>query len=215
MSPNKNYYPLSIDLSSRNVIVIGGGAVAERKASLLVDYGAIVTLVSPEVTPGLTELMKNGKIVWLERAYLPKDLKGAFLVIAATSEKAVNRSIAEDARAQGRLVNVADQPDLCSFILPSVIRRGRLTVTISTNGASPALSRALRFKGETVFGPEYEEFCDLLAGLREKVLANVPNEKERREIFRALASDQLLELVKAGKSEEVELFVNRLLGNNQ
>lgn len=138
------YYPMCLDMAGRPCLVVGGGLVAERKVSGLLEVGARLTVVSPAVTAQLDDWAREGRIRLVRRAYQASDLAGQSLAFVATDDGVVNAEVARDARAAGVLINAADDPAHCDFILPAVLRRGELTVTVSTGGASPALSRMVR-----------------------------------------------------------------------
>lgn len=147
-------------------VVIGGGQVAERKVQGLLQGEAEVTVISPCLTPTLARLAQDGRIRAALRSYLPGDLAGARLAIAATDDAAVNAAVAEEAHQRGCLVNIVDDPQRCTFHVPAVIRRGEITVGISTSGASPALARYLRRQLDSLIGPEYGQLAAMLAELR-------------------------------------------------
>src|SRR5688572_18016544 len=136
----KHHYVACVDLEGRSVLVVGAGRVAHEKASGLLDCGAVVTVVAPEVAPEVAAL----PVEVLRRRYRRSDLAGRYLVVAATSDTAVNRRVFADAEARALLCNVVDVPELCSFILPALHREDPITVAISTGGASPALAQRLR-----------------------------------------------------------------------
>jgi precorrin-2 dehydrogenase/sirohydrochlorin ferrochelatase len=138
------YYPLSLDMTERRCLVVGGGPVAERKVAGLLDAGARLTVVSPAATDRLRDWARTERIRLRLREYAAGDLAGHSVVFVATDAGRVNAEVARDARAAGVLINAADDPAHCDFILPAVLRRGDLTVAVSTGGASPALARAVR-----------------------------------------------------------------------
>jgi len=185
-------------------VVIGGGKVASRKVKTLLSYGAQVEVVSPEVVPELEDLAREGKIVLKKRPYQEGDLEGAFLVVAATNLPAVQEQVVGEAQKRGLLLNVVDQPERSNFIVPSVVRRGRLTLAISTSGASPALARRLRETLEDIFGPEYATYLDLMARWREEILARELKEEERRQIFEHLALLPIPRWLKRGEWAQLE-----------
>ncbi len=185
-------------------MVIGGGKVASRKVKTLLSYGAQVEVVSPEVVPELEDLAREGKIVLKKRPYQEGDLEGAFLVVAATNLPAVQEQVVGEAQKRGLLLNVVDQPERSNFIVPSVVRRGRLTLAISTSGASPALARRLRETLEDIFGPEYATYLDLMARWREEILARELKEEERRQIFEHLALLPIPRWLKRGEWAQLE-----------
>ena len=163
--PTTPYYPLFLDLRGRRVVVVGSGRVAVQKVAELLPTGAEVVVVAPEVEPALGELAAAGKLIWCRGSYQPGSLAGAFLLLAADSPT-VNARAARDARRRGVLVNVADDPALCDFIAPAVVRRGKLTVAISTGGSSPAFARYVREQLETAIGEDYGLVLDLVASMR-------------------------------------------------
>ncbi|MGI9569394.1 MAG: precorrin-2 dehydrogenase/sirohydrochlorin ferrochelatase family protein, partial [Desulfobulbia bacterium] len=146
------YYPIHLDIKNRKCLIVGGGAVGTRKVNTLLKCGAHITVVSPDPTPQLTRLASEKSVTLKMRAYRSDDLTGMFLVIGATDDEALNRQISEDAERSHILCNIADRPEICNFILPSIVRRGNLVITISTSGKSPALAKHLRQELETQFG---------------------------------------------------------------
>ena len=138
------YYPVYLNLRGRRCVIIGGGTVAEGKIGRLLDSGAEVCVVSPDATPGIRQFVADGSVRWEQREYRPGDLEGAFIAIAATNVRQVNRRIFEEANERGVMLNAVDDPSNCSFIAPSIVQRGQVTLAISTGGVSPALARKLR-----------------------------------------------------------------------
>lgn len=189
-------YPLClIGLETQRVLVIGGGSVAARKATSLVEAGACPWVISPDLHPDLQNLLGLAKINHLSRGYQPGDLAGAFLVVSATDDPGVNHQVWLEAQAEGCLINVVDDPPLCNFILPAVVRRGDVTLSVSTGGGSPALARRLRERLEAEVGPEYGELAALLDDLRPQLLAAYPPEK-RLAAALSLVDGPLLEILK-------------------
>ena len=203
-----SYYPVYLNLEAKRCLIFGGGGVAEAKISKLRDAGAKVTVVSPEVTPGIQEAAQGGELEWLAREYQPGDLVGAFLGIAATNVREVNKRIFQEAERLGIPLNVVDDPPLCTFIAPSVVNRGQVTLAISTGGASPALARKLR---EALNDDPVLEWADL-AGILSRARAEV---KERRAVvdpqwWQCCLTPGLLKLVQSGREDEA---LSRLLSN--
>lgn len=182
-------------------VVVGGGEVAERKVSSFLEAQAKVKVISPTLTEGLRQLVAKGAIDHLPRAYQDGDLEGAFLAIAATDDPAANRAIFQEAQARKILVNVVDEPSLCNFLVPAVVRRGSLIIGISTEGRSPALAARIRQRLESLFGPEYASLLDILGDLREWITDVCPPEK-RRDLWYWLVDSDLLELLREGKEQE-------------
>lgn len=161
------YYPVFLDLTDGPVLVVGGGPVAEGKVEGLLAAGANVTVVSPTVTPRLAGWVAAGRIEYLARAYQPGDLAGRRLALVATDDPAVSGAVAAEGRERGIWVNAADEPARCDFILPAVIRRGRLVVAVSTGGASPAAARAIREELEGYLTEEHAMLVEVAADARE------------------------------------------------
>jgi siroheme synthase-like protein len=164
-------FPLFVELAGRPCVVLGGGAVAERKVQALLEAGAVVTVVSPALAPALATLAAAGRIDHVARPYLAGDLAGAALAFAATDDGAVNAEVAREARARGVWVNAADDPAHCDAILPAVVRRGSVTVAISTGGASPALARAVRERLERALPQAYGPLAQVAAEARRELRA--------------------------------------------
>jgi len=181
------YYPIFLDLAEKRCVVIGGGRVAERKCTSLIKAGARVTVISPEITKRLSAYKEKGMIRHIPRGYRKGDIRSAFLVIAATASEETNRRIAEDARGGNTLLNVVDTPSLCNFIVPSVVRRGLLTIAISTGGASPALAKEIRKELQRIYGPEYARYLSLLKEARSKAMKEIGDKKRRKEFLKGLA----------------------------
>ncbi|MBF0217392.1 MAG: bifunctional precorrin-2 dehydrogenase/sirohydrochlorin ferrochelatase [Candidatus Omnitrophica bacterium] len=177
------YYPINLDLKNKRCVVIGAGGVAERKVRRLVECGANVSVVGPDITSGLKAMADKGKIRYKRGRGLIKDVKGAYLVIAATSDRSVNSVISSYCREKGILVNVVDKPDECAFILPSIIRRGDLTISISTGGISPALSRKIRLDLEKVIGMEYGAVAGAMKKIRPMAKKKMKSMKERKKFM--------------------------------
>jgi precorrin-2 dehydrogenase/sirohydrochlorin ferrochelatase len=204
-------YPLLVDLTGRRCLVIGGGRVAERKAVRLLECGALVEVIAPTVTPHLDALAGEGRIRCRCRPATPDDVPGAFLVFVATDDPAVNRVLAQSAQQSGALVNVADDPDACTFIVPSVFRRGDLTVAVSTAGGSPALAKRLRERLEATIGPEYEAFLSALRELREAAHAQIPDTAERQAVYREALDSDLFAVAARGDREAVAARIAALI----
>ena len=186
------HFPLMIELADRAVVVIGGGQVAARKVSTIVEYGAAVTVIAPELHPDLLALVQAGRISHRSRPYQEGDLSGFPLVLAAPDDAEINRLVHAEALSLGVPVNTADRPDLCTFYMPATVRRGELLVAISTGGACPALARALRERLETEFLPEGSERLVAAMTLLRKTLLTTSGYEERSRLLRELAADRKL-----------------------
>jgi siroheme synthase-like protein len=209
-------YPIYlVGMDRRRAVVVGGGPVAERKVNDLLEAGAQVTLVSPALTPALHALSQAGCIETLRRPYRPGDLAGAFLVVAATDDPQVNQQVWREAEERACLVNVADDPAHCNFIAPAVIRRGDLTVAVSTGGSSPALARRLRERLEQLIGPEYGELARLLAELRPEIRRRYPEPAARRRAVFRLVDSGLLEIIREHGPDQARARAHELLNEDE
>lgn len=207
-----SYLPIFIDVNGRTCVVIGGGDIAERKARSLVEAGAAVVVISPEVTTGLAAMVHAETIRHLRRTYRQGDLNGAFLAFEATGDGTTEQAAAGEARARGVPINVADVPELCGFIAPAVVHRGGLQIAVSTGGASPALARKIREDLEERFGPEYESAVDLLAAARRWLRKHQPDGGKRGLLLGRMVDSDLLECLKRGDLAAAEAIPLRVLG---
>jgi precorrin-2 dehydrogenase len=196
-------YPVNLIVDGRRCLVVGGGPVALHKVRGLVEAGARVTVVAPELDPGILELAGRGTgdtgVVAEPRAYRRGEAAGYRLVVAATGDPVANQQVYDDAEAAGVWINSADDPERCTVTLPARLRRGRLTVTVSTGGHSPAVASWLRDRLADELGPEYDQLIGLLAEER----ARVQSEGRRTEAldWRSALDSGILELVRAGRLE--------------
>ncbi|HET8628116.1 MAG TPA: bifunctional precorrin-2 dehydrogenase/sirohydrochlorin ferrochelatase [Thermomicrobiales bacterium] len=192
-------YPLALTLAGRRCVVVGGGAVAERKARGLLAVGAAVTVIAPRLAPGLRALADAGALTVAERPYAPGDLAGAVLAFAATDRREVNAAVAAEARASGALVNVADAPGEGDFTLPAVARRGGLTVAVATAGESPLVASLVRDRlAECLAG--YDALLDVVAALRAE--ARATGRRYPPAVWRAALTPEVVALAAAGRADE-------------
>jgi precorrin-2 dehydrogenase/sirohydrochlorin ferrochelatase len=204
------YFPVFLNVRQKKCVVVGGGQVAFRKVRMLLDCGASVTVISPVLRRDLTELANRKSIQVIRRSYKPGDLKGASIVIAATDAKETNRKVAKEAGKVGALVNVVDDPEPSDFIVPSLLRRGNLTITISTGGMSPALARKIRTRLEESFGEEYA----LLVSLVEEVRSTLRRKGMKIDTERwqdALDLDVLTHLIRTGHKDKAKAVLMKKL----
>jgi precorrin-2 dehydrogenase/sirohydrochlorin ferrochelatase len=184
--------------------------VAARKVEALLAADAQVTVISPQLCDRLQRLAAAHRIGVLDRPYRRGDLRGALLVIAATDQPEINERVWQEAQALGLLVNVVDDPDHCNFIAPSVVRRGPLSLAISTSGRCPALSRQLRWQLEGEFGPAYGDYVELLGGLRERIV-DALSFPERRAVWEEIFASDVLSLLASGDEEEARRRAEAIL----
>lgn len=187
------YYPAFINLRGKKCVVVGGGKVAERKVIALLKAGAEVEVISPCLTTLLRKYCVAGRIRHKERQYRKGDLGEAFLVIAATSDEGINKRVSRQAPC---LVNVVDVPELANFIVPSILRRGELTIAVSTGGASPAFARAVRRELETLYGEDFTRFVALLRRFRQKTFRETADRRLRSRILLECGSEELLTILR-------------------
>jgi len=206
------YYPVMLRVQDELCLVVGGGKVAARKVATLLEYGAAVRIVSPELAPPLRELVEQGRATWFPEPYSPEALAGAFLVVAATSDPAVNRQVAADSKRRGVPANIADAPELCSFVVPAVIRRGDLVIAVSTGGASPALARRIRAQLETQFDETYGVLLSALAAARDYVRQNVADPVRRKSVLTALGEADLLSVLQEEGTGALSACINQIIG---
>ena len=207
------YYPVNLDVRNKNCVVVGGGAVGTRKVTTLLDCGARVTVISPEITPRLQALFDEKRIEIQKRAYQRSDLSDTFLVIGATDDEALNRQIHADAEKQNMLCNIADRPKSCNFILPSIIQRGDLVVTVSTSGKSPAYAKKMRQDLEGLFGEEHALFLQLMGSIREKLLKEDHEPEFHKPIFEKLIHSGLVKKIKHNDIAGINACLRDILGS--
>lgn len=200
-------YHISLKLKDQQCLVIGGGAVAERKVEALLECGAKVTVVSPDLAQRLRERVARGELLYKPRRFKPEDLDGMFLVIAATDDNKLNEWIAELCRKRGILVNVVDNPEMSTFFVPATIRRGPVCVSISTEGISPLLARRIREYLEPRLVPELGELAVILKGVRENIKQKFPDQARRQREWEKLLPERFLEELDSSKVEAFRRLV--------
>ncbi len=206
-----DFYPILISLKHKKVCVIGGGNVAFRKVKNLIPTGAEIHVISPEITQELMDLSNSQKIIYHKKSYEAFDIKDAWLVFAATDKPEINNKILKDAEKQKCFCNVADSPEDCAFIVPSVIKRGDLTLAISTGGNIPALTKKIREKLEIEFPENYGIYIKFLGELRNSLKDKYSPEK-RMAISRELAGDEPLDLFLSNDWTGLEKWIMEKIG---
>ncbi len=203
-------YPLMMNLKKRPVLVVGGGRVAVRKVRSLLDAEAAVTVIAPACDPDLEALAENGEIVLMKRRFdvaAFEEIDRPTLVFGTTDDRDVNVEVYRAAEELNIPCNIADVPDLCTFIVPAVVNRGDLTIAVSTGGASPALARRIREDLETRFGPEYAAMTRLMRDVRADILAAGGSSDDNRSVFMKLVDSGLLEAL---ANRDREAVIERL-----
>ena len=206
------YYPINLDIQNRNCLVVGGGGVGTRKVMTLLKCGANVTVVSPVISENLQDLEKSASLTLKARPYRTADLDGMFLVIGATDNEPLNRQISSDAESRSTLCNIADRPAVCNFILPSIVQRDDLVITISTSGKSPALAKKLRKTLESQFGEEYGDFLELLGAIRKKLLSQAHEPEVHKPLFEQLINSDLIAMIQEDKIRDIDALLFKILG---
>lgn len=206
-----DYLPIYLNLKDRLCVVIGGGDVAARKTGLLLRAGARVRVCSPELGQGLQGLLAEGRIEHRAERFRPELLDGAVLVIAATDDETVNRAVYEAARAYNLPVNVVDRPELCTFIMPSIVDRSPVIAAVSTGGASPVFARLIRARLESLIPASFGRLARLAAEFRDKVKARIQNPGKRRHFWEEVLQGYVAELVYSGQDEAARAALERKL----
>jgi uroporphyrin-III C-methyltransferase/precorrin-2 dehydrogenase/sirohydrochlorin ferrochelatase len=196
-----DYLPIFLDVRGQPCLIVGGGDVAARKCALLLRAGAHVTVAAPALGPALDAELVARRIAYRAAVFSPQELEGFTMVIAATDDDVVNRDVAAAARASSILVNVVDQPALCSFIMPAIVERAPLTVAVSSGGASPVLTRLLRARLESLIPAGYGHLAALAAAFRNEVKARF-KPPERRRFWERVFQGPIAELVLSGREAE-------------
>ncbi|RMG47841.1 MAG: bifunctional precorrin-2 dehydrogenase/sirohydrochlorin ferrochelatase [Acidobacteria bacterium] len=205
------YYPVVLDLQNRPVLVVGGGPVAERKVISLLEAGARVRVVSPNLTARLRQMVDQGEIAHRPGRFRETDLDGVCLVIGATDDVEANARIARAAERRRLFCNIVDAPSLSSFIAPAVITRGDILIAISTSGQSPALAIRLKREIAALIGQEYARLAELLGRWRSQIMRSIPNQRLRARLFHRLVESDILELLRAGCPSEAERRARQLI----
>jgi uroporphyrin-III C-methyltransferase/precorrin-2 dehydrogenase/sirohydrochlorin ferrochelatase len=210
-----DFFPIFLDLDNRDCLVVGGGRVAARKAGLLRRAGARVQLVAPQLCDELKGLADSGEVAWQQREFADADLQGKVLVIAGTNNAAVNRRVSELAKQSNIPVNVVDQPELCSFIVPSIIDRSPVQVAVSTGGHSPVLARLLRARLESYVPAAYGRLARLVESFREQVKQRFSRVEQRRQFWENALQGDVAELLFSGRDDKArELLERELAGSD-
>jgi len=209
-----NYYPFYVQLNGQSCVVIGGGKIAEGKVDGLLAADAIVKLISPVLTPHLQHLVDQKQIEYISREYQYGDLTGAFMVICATDRAEINHQVWEEASANRQLVNVVDDTPRCNFIAPAILRKGDLTIAISTAGKAPALAVRLKERLQEELGPEYERFLELAGKLREPLARNIPDFETRKALWYELVDSEILNVLARGDEAAAMEIISEVVGFN-
>ena len=206
-----NYYPLMLDVRGRQAIVIGGDRVAAEKAAALAASGAYVSVLSQEFCAELLAQAKQKQVTLRRKAYEPGDLAGAFVVIVATNDLQLIQAVWAETQERGQPVNIVDVPEYCSFILPSVLRRGQLTIAVSTEGTNPGLAKRIRQSLEELFPPAYGTYIQLAALARAYLRENGVSYDRRDDFFRDFFTSDVLPQLAKGNTAQATVVTTALL----
>lgn len=206
-----NFLPIFMNLKGQPCLVVGGGEVAARKVSLLLEAGARVTVVAPTLCTTLAQHVAEARITHCAAEFTPTDEMNYALAIAATDDGAINRQVSEAARKRGIPVNVIDQPELCSFIMPSIVDRSPVIVAVSSGGASPVLARLLRARLETLIPAAYGRLATLVEGFRQQVKARFKTTNERRRFWEKVLQGPVAEMLFAGQEKAAYNALEKLV----
>jgi siroheme synthase-like protein len=205
------YYPIHLDLKGRQVLVVGGGTVAEGKVRQLISAGARVRLVSPTIEGTFERLISEALIEHRPRGFVEADLEGASLVISATDDSDVNETVSRAARRRRIWCNVVDRPRLCDFITPALVVRGELQISVSTGGGSPTLAQRVKREIAALIGDEYGELLEIATGMRAEAKESVKDSERRTELLRAFVESDAINLLREGRGEDARRLAHQLL----
>jgi len=205
-------YPIFLELKGRRVVLIGAGTIAFRKATTLLEAGARLVIVAEHATPEVELLCQQNKHAELVKSSYAKEyLNGAIMVIAATNNRQLNKQIYRDCQNCGAICNVVDDPELCDFFAPAVLRRGDLQIAISTEGACPAYAGHIRKKLEDMFTDTHAKFLSELECLRAKVISELPGAEERKTVMGKLSDDASFEIFTASGPDKWRWYADELI----
>jgi precorrin-2 dehydrogenase / sirohydrochlorin ferrochelatase len=207
----ESFCPLLVDLKNRECLVIGGGSVAERKVKVMLAYRAEVTVVSPDLSTALSEMLAGKKISYLADIYRPAYLKNKFMVICATNSEAVNRRAAGDCIERGILVNSVSEPDRCTFFLPALLKKDSLTIAVSTSGNSPALARRIRNEIDSFLCADYGELSAYLGTVRPRVLKLIRDREKRKALLEYFGGDEFFSVFRSKPRSEIDRIVEQMI----
>jgi uroporphyrin-III C-methyltransferase/precorrin-2 dehydrogenase/sirohydrochlorin ferrochelatase len=210
-----DYFPVFVKLKDKDCLVVGAGEIAARKIELLARAGAKITVIANKISHHVSSLEKPCKLTLLQKPFTPTDLRGFRLVVSATDNKETNQLVAKTAEEQNILVNVVDNPELCSFIFPAIIDRSPIVAAVSSGGAAPVLARLLRAKIETTIPPAYGQLAQLAEKYRNDVKKHIKEPAQRRIFWENIFQGSVAELVFAGNEQGAEQQLQQALGKQK
>ncbi len=210
-----DYFPLFLKLDEQNCLVVGAGTIATRKIELLLRAGAVITVIAKEISPTISSMQDNNRLIIKEKIFEASDVKGFRLIVSATNDSSTNRLVSQSATEENIPVNVVDDPKLCSFIFPAIIDRSPLIAAVSSGGVSPVLARLLRAKIESIIAPAYGQLAQLAEKFRNSVKEQIKDPSQRRVFWELALQGKISELVFAGRQQEAENQFKKLLANTE
>ncbi|MCS7253959.1 MAG: bifunctional precorrin-2 dehydrogenase/sirohydrochlorin ferrochelatase [Armatimonadota bacterium] len=205
--------PIILRANEVNAVIVGGGKVALRKAQSLLECGAKVRVICKEPCDGIKQLALDGRIELIEDEYRREHIEGANVVFSCTNDTSINRRVAEDARSLRMLVNVADDINLCTFIMPAILRRGLITISVDTSGASPALAAILRDKIASDITEEYEALAQMLLDMRDELKTAISEPQRRTEALREAIQRGILQLLTDGDMDAAAKLLHQVIND--
>ena len=210
-----DYFPVFVKLKDQECLVVGAGEIAAHKIELLARAGAKITVVANKISPPVANLEQSCRLKLLQKSFAPSDVSGFRLVVSATDNKETNQLVAKSTEEQNILVNVVDDPDLCSFIFPAIIDRSPIIVAVSSGGAAPILARLLRAKIESIIPPGYGRLAQLAEKFRAVVKSHIKVPAQRRIFWENIFQGSVSELVFAGNEQGAEQQLQQALGKQK
>jgi precorrin-2 dehydrogenase/sirohydrochlorin ferrochelatase len=208
-------YPIYLELRDRRVVIVGAGAVAARKVKALFETGARLVIISPKIDAMLSVSLQATNVEIIKSHYEKSYLAGAILVIAATDDQPLNKQIYKDCQELEILCNVVDQPQLCDFFVPAIVKRGNLQIAIATEGNCPAFAGHIRDKLEKILTEEHGAFLAVLEKMRLKIIDVVTDQNERKVILSQLVNDESFEYFKQNGSDKWIARAEQILNQHQ
>jgi uroporphyrin-III C-methyltransferase/precorrin-2 dehydrogenase/sirohydrochlorin ferrochelatase len=205
-------YPLALRLEGKNALVVGGGNVAAEKVPPLINAGAVITVVSPDLHPRLQDAANNGRLIWVKRRFEDSDIEGALIVFAATDDHAVNKHVFHLCEKEGKLANVVDDIPLCNFFVPSIAESGPIQVAVNTGGSSPALAGQLRRRIQAeILGPEVGELAEWMALWRARFKPVLGSFENKKRFWLAVLDSEIPNYLAEGQRSMAEHLLLQML----
>ncbi len=210
-SEKSGFYPILVNLQRFHCLVVGGGNVAYRKVLSLLEFNARITVISPKLSKPLVDLFNQNRISVIKKNYSKVFIKDFKIVFCATDNPEINKTVREDCNSEGILLNVADNPPLCDFILPANVRRGDLTISVSSQGKAPFFTKEMKKKIDRFIGPVYSDIIDLAGEFRKQVLKNKKTESIKSKLFKSFTSENWEKNFKENRKRSKLYYIQKIL----